>query len=61
MNGRPLGTIPADHALYVGVLLIFGGRRWKVSSVDHAHKIIEVVPAAGGRPPDFTRRRRWRP
>jgi ATP-dependent Lhr-like helicase len=53
MNGRPLGTMPADHALYVDALLIFGGRRWKVTSVDHAQKIIEVVPAAGGRPPQF--------
>jgi ATP-dependent Lhr-like helicase len=53
-SGRPLGAVPADHALYVGVLLIFGGRRWKVSSVDHAHKTIDVVPAAGGRPPQFT-------
>jgi ATP-dependent Lhr-like helicase len=46
--------VPADHTLYAGVLLIFGGRRWKVSSIDHEHKIIEVIPAAGGRPPDFT-------
>jgi ATP-dependent Lhr-like helicase len=53
MNGRPLGTIPADRTLYVGVLLIFGGRRWKVSSVDHEQKVIEVTPAVGGRPPDF--------
>ena len=30
MNGRALGTVPADHTLYAGVLLIFGGRRWKV-------------------------------
>ena len=43
--------MPADQTLYAGVLLIFGGRRWKVSAVDHAHKIIEAVPAAGGRPP----------
>ena len=56
MNGRPLGTMPADQALYVDALLIFGGRRWKVSSVDHEQKVIEVVPAAGGRPPDFQRR-----
>lgn len=54
MNGRPLGTMPADQALYVDALLIFGGRRWKVSAVDHAQKIIEVIPAAGGRPPKFS-------
>lgn len=53
MSGRPLGTMPADQALYVDALLIFGGRRWKVSAVDHAQKVIEVIPAAGGRPPQF--------
>lgn len=53
-SGRPLGTMPADHTLYLGVLLIFGGRRWKVSAVDHTQKTIEVVSAAGGRPPQFT-------
>ena len=53
MSGRPLGTVPADQALYAGALLIFGGRRWKVTAVDHAQKIIEVTAAAGGRPPRF--------
>jgi ATP-dependent Lhr-like helicase len=53
MNGRPLGTIPVDRTLYAGVLLVFGGRRWKVSSIDHDRKIVEVAPAAGGRPPLF--------
>jgi hypothetical protein len=51
MSGRPLGTVPADQALYAGALLIFGGRRWKVTAVDHAQKIIEVTAAAGGRLP----------
>lgn len=53
-GGRPLGTIPADLTLYAGALLIFAGRRWKVTAVDHDHKIIEAVPAPGGRPPRFT-------
>jgi ATP-dependent Lhr-like helicase len=52
-GGRPLGTMPADLTLYPGALLIFGGRRWKVTTVDHDHKIIEAVPAPGGRPPRF--------
>jgi ATP-dependent helicase Lhr and Lhr-like helicase len=54
MNGHPLGTMPADQALYADALLIFGGRRWKVTTVDHARRVIEVVPAAGGRPPGFS-------
>ena len=53
-SGRPLGTMPADLTLYAGALLIFAGRRWKVTSVDHDHKIIEAVPAPGGRPPYFS-------
>jgi ATP-dependent Lhr-like helicase len=53
-GGRPLGTMPADLTLYPGALLIFGGRRWKVTAVDHDHKIIEAVPAPGGRPPHFS-------
>jgi ATP-dependent helicase Lhr and Lhr-like helicase len=52
-GGRPLGTMPADLTLYTDALLIFAGRRWKVTAVDHDHKIIEVVPAPGGRPPRF--------
>jgi ATP-dependent helicase Lhr and Lhr-like helicase len=52
-SGRLLGAIPADLALYPGELLIFGGRRWKVTSVDHTHKTIDATPAAGGRPPRF--------
>jgi ATP-dependent Lhr-like helicase len=53
MSGRPLGTVPADQALYTDALLIFGGRRWKVTAVDHVQKLIEVTPAVGGRPPKF--------
>jgi len=53
-GGRPLGTMPADITLYAGALLIFAGRRWKVTAVDHDHKIIEAVPAPGGRPPRFS-------
>jgi len=52
-SGRPLGTMPTDQPLYTDALLIFGGRRWKVSAVDHAQKVIEVIPSAGGRPPQF--------
>lgn len=52
-GGRLLGTMPTDLALYAGALLIFAGRRWKVTTVDHPHKIIEAVPAPGGRPPLF--------
>ena len=53
-SGRPLGTMPMLQPVYTGVLLIFGGRRWKVTDVDHQQKIIDAIPAAGGRPPEFS-------
>jgi ATP-dependent Lhr-like helicase len=37
-----------------GSLLIFGGRRWKVLSVDTRAKIVELVRSSGGRVPKFT-------
>jgi ATP-dependent helicase Lhr and Lhr-like helicase len=51
-EGQLLGTTPVDFPLYEGLFLIFGGRRWKVISVDEAHKIVELVPARGGNPPE---------
>lgn len=52
-NGRTLGTLPVDYPLMPGSLLIFGGRRWKVLSVDARAKVIELVRSSGGRPPSF--------
>lgn len=53
-KGHALGTMPADQTLYPGALLIFGGRRWKVTAIDHTSKVIDALPAAGGRPPRFS-------
>ncbi|MEP7025959.1 MAG: helicase-related protein, partial [Actinomycetota bacterium] len=53
-GGRTLGTLPVDYPLMPGSLLIFGGRRWKVVSVDGQAKVVELVRSAGGRPPSFT-------
>lgn len=52
-GGRPLGVLPVDFPLYVGLLLIFGGRRWRVTGVDDRQRAIDLVRAAGGRPPSF--------
>lgn len=52
-QGRTLGTLPIEHPLTEGLFLIFGGRRWRVLSVDQDRKVVELVPAAGGRPPQF--------
>ena len=51
--GRALGSLPVDHPVGEGSLLIFAGRRWQVISIDQSSKTIHVEPAAGGRPPLF--------
>ncbi len=53
-RGRQLGTVPIGSPLYDGALLIFGGKRWRVLSVDLGNKIVELDRAGGGRPPAFT-------
>lgn len=52
-NGRTLGTMPISYPLMPGSLLIFGGRRWKVLTVDDRAKIVELTRSSGGRPPLF--------
>jgi ATP-dependent Lhr-like helicase len=52
-RGRHLGTVPIDSPLYDGALLIFGGKRWRVLSVDVRNNIVELDRAGGGRPPTF--------
>ena len=52
-EGRQLGSLPIVAPLYEGRYLIFGGRRWKVLGVDESEKIVQLTPAAGGRPPAF--------
>ncbi len=40
--------------LSAGLFLIFAGRRWRVTAVDAPHKVVDLVPAPGGRPPVFS-------
>jgi ATP-dependent Lhr-like helicase len=49
-----LGTLPVTQPIPEKSLLLFGGRRWRVLQVDEAAKLIEVVPAQGGRAPLFS-------
>lgn len=53
-SGRTLGSIPIDHPLVEGGLLIFAGRRWRIRDVDTASKVINLTAAGGGRPPAFS-------
>jgi ATP-dependent helicase Lhr and Lhr-like helicase len=52
-TGRELGTLPVDFSLIKGMYVIFAGRRGRVEAIDETHRVIEVVPASGGRPPRF--------
>ncbi len=51
---RQLGTLPIDFALRPGLLLVFAGQRWRVTDIDHQQRAVDLVPAAGGRPPSFS-------
>ena len=51
--GKTLGQLPIGSPLFSGLLLIFGGRRWRVLDVDEEQKIIDLEPARGGRTPSF--------
>ena len=52
-DGHTLGTLPINFPLSPGMFLIFAGRRWRVTAVDPQHKVVDLVPAPGGRPPVF--------
>ena len=53
-SGHVLGTIPVDYPVLVGSLMIFTGRRWKVTNIDAPTKTIELTPSSGGLAPPFS-------
>ena len=52
-DGRALGTLPITEPLIEGGMLIFGGRRWRITSVDGQARIVELRRSGGGIPPNF--------
>jgi len=52
-GGHQLGTIPINYPLVLGQLLIFAGRRWRIAAIDTEHKVVDLVPAPGGKAPHF--------
>lgn len=52
-SGKIIGQLPLESALSEGSLIIFGGRRWRVTRVQHAQKRIDLVPGHGGKAPSF--------
>ena len=52
-DGKQLGTLPLDRPLDVDSFLIFAGRRWRVIGCFPLEKLIQVIPAKGGKVPMF--------
>lgn len=52
-NEKTIGTLPVTSPLVDGKLLIFGGQRWEVESVDQEKQIAFLKPAPGGKVPKF--------
>jgi ATP-dependent Lhr-like helicase len=50
---KTLGTVPIFQPLYEGVLLIFAGKRWKVTGIDTSARVVELERSSGGNPPLF--------
>jgi ATP-dependent Lhr-like helicase len=52
-GGRTLGTVPISQPLYDGVLLIFAGKRWRVTGIDTQSRVVDLERSSGGNPPMF--------
>jgi ATP-dependent Lhr-like helicase len=52
-DGRTLGTLPVERPILPGTLLIFGGRRWRVLTIDVDHRVIQLTGSGAGQPPTF--------
>ena len=52
-GGKTLGSLPLSQPFEEGTHLIFAGKRWKVLSLDIEKKLIIVMPALGGKIPQF--------
>lgn len=52
-GSKTLGSLPIHVPLIPGRYMIFGGRRWRIESVDDEKRIVYVLAASGGRPPLF--------
>ncbi len=50
---KTIGTLPVTSPLMEGRLLIFGGQRWEVESVDEDKQIVFLRQAPGGQVPLF--------
>ena len=49
--GKELGTLPLNNSLTAGSVLIFAGRRWRMATIDHDKRRVDLTPAPQGRLP----------
>lgn len=52
-GSKTLGSLPLSQPVEKGTHLIFAGKRWQVLSLDIEKKMIVVMPALGGKLPQF--------
>lgn len=52
-GAKVLGTLPLTFGVCKGALIVFAGKRWRVSEVDDEAKALIVQAAPGGVPPLF--------
>ena len=52
-SGKTLGTLPVATILSDGSTIVFAGKRWRVTAIHDAEKVIEVVSDPAGKPPKF--------
>ena len=52
-QGHTLGTLPIEVPLPIGSYLIYAGKRWRIVAVDDRQRVIDLLPARGGKPPVF--------
>ena len=55
-GSQELGTLPISHPVATGSYIIFAGQRWRVTSIDAEHRIIQLEPSPTGRAPRFSGR-----
>ena len=49
--GKELGTLPLKRANHSGDALIFAGRRWQITKIDHDKLRVDLIPASAGNLP----------
>jgi ATP-dependent Lhr-like helicase len=51
--GTSLGMLPISNPVGIGVVIVFAGQRWRITSIDDKSKVLEVVPHRSGKIPTF--------